>query len=150
MKKLGILITSLVLGASSVALAQPAYNPIRPTVPSSDYYRPRAAWTALSSDVHLLRSGRSIVDVSTRERFTKLKLEVDGRVAVDRLVIVFANGSSQNVDLSNQLAARRRFGAPIAIDLQGTRGRQIDKIFVYGRGSTHGWRSAGTFKLLAT
>jgi hypothetical protein len=142
-KKLAVLVTTLILGASSVALADHP-TPNAPYAPSDRVYRPRPfptqSWTTLSSG-RLSMRGRALVDVSSNERFEKLKLEAFGAMFVDRIKIVFANGKSQVVEVDKRLG--RRGESSLTIDLE-KRSRKIDKIVVYGRG---GRRAA--FKLMA-
>jgi hypothetical protein len=131
MKKIAALVTTLILGASTVALAAPnapyardhraPYTQFRPQLPS---------WTMLSSNASLAR-GKDKIAVSSSARFTKLKLEASrGSMFIDKVVITFANGERQVVNLDKTIGART--GAT-TIDLQG-RARQISKIVVSGKG----------------
>jgi len=167
--KITALVTTLFLGASSAAMAAPdapyardhrapieqpdvrdhrapieqpdvrdhrepierPSRPYRPTMPS---------WTALSTNSSLLR-GRDRIEVNTRARFSKLKLEASrGSMFIDKVVITFANGERQVVELAKMIG--QRSGAML-IDLDG-RSRQITKIVVSGKG---GFRS--NYSLLA-
>lgn len=137
MSKIAALVTTLVLGASSAALAAPD----APDAPDAPYVRDHRApytqlrprmptWTLLSSNASLAR-GRDRISVSTPARFSKLKLEASrGSMFIDRIVITFANGERQVVNLDRRISART--GAT-TIDLEG-RSRQISKIVVSGTG----------------
>jgi hypothetical protein len=150
MKKLAILVTSLVLGASSVALATPsatsAYAPsdIRDhRNPGYGRWTPRPiAWSTLSSHSSLSARGRAVIDVSSRQRFTKLQLDANGSMFVDKVMIVFGNGQTQTVNLDARLMSR---SAPLTIDLAGNQ-RAIDKVVVVGRG--RGYRSSFALKAI--
>jgi hypothetical protein len=142
-KKLAVLATTLILGASSVALADHA-TPNASYAPSDRAYRPRPlpvpSWTTLSLG-RLSMRGRALVDVSSNERFEKLKLEAFGAMFVDRIKIVFANGKSQVIDVDRRLG--RGGESSLTFDLE-KRSRKIDKIVVYGRGGQR-----ASFKLMA-
>jgi hypothetical protein len=146
MKKITALVTTLVLGASSAAMAAPgfhSYGPENNRTPIQRPFRPIVqSWTTLESSGSLSR-GRDMIDVSTNARFSKLKLESAGRgsLFIDKLVIVFANGQRQVVSVGKTIGART--GAAF-IDLDG-RSRQIDKVMVVGKGS---WRGSYTLAAL--
>ena len=162
MKKIAALVTTLILGASSAALAAPGWadnsygpandrmpdrsgermpdraqfgRPFRPTIPQ---------WTTLESSGSLAR-GRDFINVSTSARFSKLKLEATGRgsIYIDKLVIVFGNGQKQVVNVDKRLNGRS--GATV-IDVDG-RARNIDKVMVLGRG---GYRATYSLTALAS
>jgi hypothetical protein len=143
MKKLGILVTSLVLGLSSVALATPAgYGTatrdhrgpaIAPIV--RDHRPPLAQparWSTLASNAKLTR-GRALIDVSTKKTFTKLQLTSTGPMFVDRIAVTFVNGRTRVIEVDKRLVGR----TALAIDLPGLAGRSrvIDKLVIYGRGN---------------
>lgn len=132
MKKIAALVTTLILGASTAALADRGepyerdhrvpYTQFRPEVPS---------WTLLSNNASLAR-GRDRIVVDSPVRFQKLRLEATrGTMFIDKIVITFANGERQVVNLDRRISPRA--GATM-IDLEG-RSRQIAKIVVSGRGS---------------
>ena len=136
MKKIAALVTTLILGASSAALAAPSYGPsygpANARAPMAARFRPQVqAWTTLESKGSLTR-GRDLINVSSNARFSKLKLEASGRgtVHIEQLVIVFGNGQRQVVKLDKRLT--NRTGATL-IDVDG-RSRNIDKIMVTGKG----------------
>jgi hypothetical protein len=148
MKKLAVLVTTLVLGASSVALADHAYAPSSSEIrdhraPNYGRWTPRpATWSTLSSHSTLLR-GRAVIDVNSRQRFTKLSLDtLGGSMFVDKVLIVFGNGQTQTVDLDKRLASR---SAPLMIDLAGN-SRMIDKVIVVGK--SRGYRSSFALKAI--
>ena len=127
-------------------IAQPAYGDNGPMVRDHgdgdrQAFRPVAkSWVALASNSSLMR-GKDIINVSTLARFSTLKLEASrGSLQIDKVVITFANGQKQIVQLDKTLG--RRDGSA-TIDLQG-RSRQITKVVVSGRGN---FRSS--FSLLA-
>ncbi|MEO8700459.1 MAG: hypothetical protein ABI867_10460 [Kofleriaceae bacterium] len=134
MKKLAILFTTLVLG-STAAMAAPGYS-----APAAPYaaqvrdhrmlpVRQHTTWSTLSYGSRLSR-GASLIDVSSTERFSKLQLSASGSLFLDKVVITFANGRTQLVNLDKRLG---RGATSVAIDLEGN-ARRIDKIAVYGRG----------------
>jgi hypothetical protein len=164
-RALAITLTTLVLGASSVALADHTQAP--PVIrdhrgpdldPSPGDYRMRfrpnpRSWTELSGYA-MSRFGRTVIDVKNPQHFRTLKLEaVRGATYVDRVLITFGNGQTQVVELEKMLSSR----SPMLIDLDG-RARNIDKIVVLGRTSRgnrygYGWgfgfRHATAIRVLA-
>jgi hypothetical protein len=135
MKKITALVTTLILGVSTAAMAAPNGPSVRDHRAPYTQFRPQLpSWTLLSSNASLSR-GKDKIDVSSSARFTKLKLEASrGSMFIDKVVITFANGERQVVNLDKTIGART--GAA-TIDLQG-RSRQISKIVVSGKG---GFRS---------
>jgi len=131
MKKIAALVTTLILGASTAALAAPNGPNVRDHRAPYSQFRPQLpSWTLLSQNASLAR-GRDKIDVSSSARFTKLKLEASrGSMFIDKVVITFANGERQVVNLDKTIGART--GAT-TIDLTG-RSRQISKIVVSGKG----------------
>lgn len=132
--KTKILTTALVLGLSSAAFAAPGYQAPQ----HAEHFRPGAgmhrplpqSWTSLSTLSLSRMQSKQTINVSGRQAFSKLKLEAArGNTFVDKLVIVFGNGTKQIVDLDKNLAMR---GAPLFIDLDGAN-RRISKVVVYGK-----------------
>ncbi len=151
------LITTLVLGSSSVAsvaVAHPGHAPNAPTAPSvrdhrapayqpirheapiyrSPYHRPfyRPAWVTLGSVDDIVdgemsfRVGRFAHD----RQFTTLKLQSEGgKSLINRVLIRFANGRTQVVELNQYLNASN---PAITIDLKG-QARSVTKVTVIGR-----------------
>ena len=148
MKKIAVLVTSLILGASSVAIAAPgwgqhSYGPANDRAPYAARFRPTyQTWTTLEANGSLAR-GRDFINVSSAARFSKLKLEASGRgsVHIEKLVIMFGNGQRQVVNVDKRLSGRA--GATL-IDVEG-RSRNIDRIIVMGRG---GFRASYTLSAL--
>jgi hypothetical protein len=150
MSKLSSLITSLVLSGSSVAAASPSVTytaapraPVAaPIVRDYDHHRlPERAsqWTLLGTA--RLANRWSTVDVSNSARFQKLEIKArTGALRISRVLITFANGDSQMVAAHEALYA----GKPLVIDLEGRRGKKIDKVTVFGRGSDR-----ATYQVLA-
>ena len=145
MKKISAIVTALVLGASSVAMAAPGFGPANTRAPMGQAYRPfrpvPQSWVTLESNGSLAR-GRDHINVNTGARFSKLKLESASRgsLFIDKVIISFANGQKQVVELDKRLG--NRTGAAL-IDVDG-RSRQITRIVVMGKG---GYR--GTYTLSA-
>ena len=145
MKKLAILFTTLVLGASSVAfadhtIAPNAYEPSKLRDRDFDddgirdhrggWNRPRPQrWTTLAENA-VMQRGRTVIDVSSQRRFTKISLDANRPMFVDKVLILFANGERQVVEMNKRLGA---YGAPVVIDLAGN-SRMIDKVMVLGKG----------------
>ena len=157
MKKIAALVTTLILGASSAALAAPGWadnsvGPANDRAPMGRPFRPEyrpelrptiPQWTTLEASGSLAR-GRDFINVSTSARFSKLKLEATGRgsIYIDKLVIVFGNGQKQVVNVDQRLNGRT---GPAVIDVDG-RARHIDKVMVLGRG---GYRATYSLAALA-
>jgi hypothetical protein len=141
--KTKILTTALVLGLSSVAFATPAEKPLHydssaSRADHSAHFRPGdgmrrplpmpASWSTLSTLSRI--QGKQTINVGGFKSYSKLKLDASrGNTFIDKLVIVFANGTRQVVDLDKSLAMR---GAPLVIDLEG-KNRRIAKVVVYGK-----------------
>lgn len=90
-------------------------------------YVRRAKWLALTPQLELAR-GRQIAELRTHERFGQIRLQNQtGRMHVERITIVFANGERQVVQVDRVLDGNR---AMVNIDLDG--GRRIDRIIVRG------------------
>lgn len=148
--KFSALVTTLVLGISSAAVAAPAtdestflrdHRQIRP-MPQDGYMRRPPivdhgsyGWKTLASNERLTR-GRDAVQLYEPVRARTLKLEATGRGSqfIDKVMITFANGHTQVVELNKRLG---RF-QPLTIDVPG-RSRMISRIVVFGRGS---WQSS--------
>jgi hypothetical protein len=142
------LITTLVIGSSSVALAAPAvaYGPtVRDHRTSIDVnaragiqfqgprplpYRPAPlTWVTLANNMQV--AGRTSIKVApTTRQFTKLELRAEkGNTSIDKVMIVFGNGRSQVVDLNTKLSKR---ASTLSIDLKGD-SRTIDRIVLVGK-----------------
>ena len=158
------LITTLVLGSSSVAMARPAAAaPIvtaqvnasahvevqgpalryrqpgtipapvyRPTDQAPTYQKPwyRPAWVSLGG-VNQIADGEMSFRVGRfANEFSTVKLQSSGgKSLIYRVLIQFANGRTQTVELNQYLNASN---PSITIDLNG-RSRQVAKVTVIGR-----------------
>lgn len=136
--KFSALVASLVLGLSSVAVAAPTVRDHRP--PARTSYRPAPPrpmpaqrWTLL--DASTAREGRNVIRVTTKKRFSKLKLEATrGAVVIDKVIVTFGNGRTQTIRVNAQLGMNR---AGRILDLPGV-AREIDRIVVVTKGRTRG------------
>ncbi len=137
--KIKALITTLVLGSSSVALAAPAVRDHRPPagavlaqahVQPAPWNRPapRPMYPVTLASAQKL-SGREVIRVSPSQRaFTKLELRSNtGRTKLDKVMITFANGRTQLIDCNKLLTGSERF----SIDLKGN-ARNIKSIVLVG------------------
>jgi hypothetical protein len=144
--KLKILVTSLVLGLSSVAFAdhaepasykEPLYK--EPLYGKPIHKEPNVApfvgrdhrqikWQTLAEGKRLM--GMSTIRVRSRMAFDTLELKSTGfgMTFVDKVIVLFKDGSSQVVDLDKKLSARES----LKIDLAG-RNRQIAKVTLFGK-----------------
>lgn len=138
--KLKALITTIILGTSTVAMAAPGYG-FAPT--PRDHRMPRYERFQEIATGSLVR-GRDVVRVNARQ-IDKLKLELvgPGTMFVDKLVVSFGNGRSQTIEVDQWIR-----GASPVLDVKGAN-RNITSIAVYGRGSSGGFRAGASFKLLA-
>lgn len=150
--KIATLVTSLVLGMSSVAAAAPhapavhanpvaaRYTPpmVRPQPQQRPMVRPlpqHTRWTLLDTSKPS-RAGRQVIDVNSRRGFTKLKLEATRGVAmIDKVLITFANGRTQVVNVDKRLSGFG-YSSFTLIDLNGNGSRQIDKIVILSKSGT--------------
>lgn len=145
--KLSVLVTSIVLGISSVAAAAPGALDRDARVNAEPVVAARFAppmvrplphpvkWMLLDT-AKPSRFGRTVIDVDTKARFTKLKLEAQRGVAsIEKLVITYANGRTQVVDLDTRLGG---YGAQSfkIIELDGRNARQISKIVIHSKRGT--------------
>lgn len=152
------LITTIVLGTSSVALAAPVVRDHRTPAPTPvatidhrntidinasaelrfgrpGYYPtpapmpPTLSWISLANDAKV--SGRTAIRVPQGTRaFTKLELRAQqGNTQIDRVLITFGNGQTQTVELNKRLS---KFQSAISIDLNGS-SRFITKVVLVGK-----------------
>jgi hypothetical protein len=148
--KLKALLTMLVLGTSSIAVASPTPAPIvrdhrtqpapvfQPTpVHLPPVYQPRPmppvqrpSWVTLGG-VHQITDGAMTFRVGRLARgFSTLKLQsAAGKSLIQRVLIQFMNGRTQTVELGRYLNASN---PTITIDLAGGT-RSIAKVTVIGR-----------------
>ena len=143
MNKLATLITTVVLGMSSLARARPAQLPghdwrerqelqiEREHASGQRTYRP--TWVALSGATRLFR-GRDVIQVGAQQgRFTQLRFQTtEGLSEIDRVLIRFADGHWQVADLAARLSPEQPM---IEVRLEGNQ-RKIDQIIVLGAGTS--------------
>jgi len=132
--KLTAILTTLAIGLSStVALAAPGDASFRrpAVVDQRDRGAIHQRWTALASSQ--VRNNRQVINVSSRQKFSKLKIEATrGMTMIDKVLITFANGRTQRVEVDARIGMS---GRPAMIDLQG-RDRQISRIVILTKGSS--------------
>ncbi|HEY4060095.1 MAG TPA: hypothetical protein VGM39_25950 [Kofleriaceae bacterium] len=134
-----------VLGSAGVAAAAPrpvtAYRaPIATPVAYRPIHRPvQQRWTVLDSASG--RTMRNVINVSSAKTFSKLEIKAtQGSVAIDKVLVTFANGRTQTIDLDQRISAG---SAGAQIDLNGNT-RQITKIVVMAKG-----RALSSYQVLA-
>ncbi len=143
MSKLASLITTVVLGTSSFAMARPAQLPDRDSwrerqemrierEHASGHRSYRPAWVALSGATRLVR-GRDVIQVGAQHgRFTQLRFQTtEGMSEIDRVLIRFSDGRWQVADLETRLSPEQPM---VEISLDGNQ-RKIDQIIVLGSGT---------------
>lgn len=137
--------------APSTLPAAPVYQaPVYqiPRAPAPVYtpavYQPehhRDAWLTLGS-VNRVTDGQLTFRVRRGEQLSKLKLQSDaGKALIQRVLIQFANGRTQTVELNRYLNAAN---PTIMIDLAG-RERTVTKVTVIGRNARQ-----SAYRVLAT
>lgn len=149
--KIKALITTLVLGSSSLALAAPAYQapyaapavrdhrqpaPLPAPRPAPPQYgfgwqKPVARPVLLANDTRV--NGRSNIKVAQSARmFTKLEIKAqNGRTDLDRVLITFGNGQTQTVQLAGKLNGVLNAKKSLTIDLNGG-ARNIKSVMLIG------------------
>ncbi len=143
MNKLTSLLTTIVLGTSSLAMARPAQLPHHESwrerqemrierEQASGQRRYRPTWVALSGSTQLFR-GRDVIRVGAQQgRFTQLRFQTtEGTSAIDRVLIRFSDGRWQVADLETRLSPEHPM---VQVPLEGNQ-RTIDQIIVLGAGS---------------
>ena len=164
--KIKALVTMLVLGSSSLALADayPAYGPtVRDhrytppvatplpappvvTAPQGQFHGGFAFWhkpapqlrpVLLADDTRV--SGWSMINVAqTNRMFTKLELKASsGRTDLDRVLITFGNGQRQVVSLRGKQEGKINASKSLTIDLDGG-ARNIKSIMLIGSSARRG------------
>ena len=153
MKRLSLLATLALLGASSMAFADPVVvhdhrddNGDRSfdrdrgergdrgdrghrIMIDRDHYQPQ--WISFGT----AGTGKTGIGVGSQlGRFQSLKLDANGFMRVRQVVVVFDDGTSQRVKMAGSMSSR---SAPLVIDLGGS--KRIERIMVYasqfGRGT---------------
>jgi hypothetical protein len=141
--KISAIVASLVLGISSVAAAAPHApavhrNPVAAARFAPSMVRPLPSptrWTLLDTSKPS-RFGRMVIDVNSRARFSKLKLEATRGVAsIDKVMLTYANGRTQTVEVDKRIGG---YGAQSfsIIELDGRNARQISKIVILSKSGT--------------
>jgi hypothetical protein len=156
MSKMKALITTLVLGTSSVAMADssisfhanaswgtpmsaPVVRDHRPaTVSYQQPARVRGTWVALTEPMTLSR-GRGFIDLSSRTPLNQIRLQsASGQAFISTITVQYTNGASQVVTLNQWIDSRN----PLA-QFNLNRTAQVDSILING---SHGMRS-GKFQV---
>lgn len=139
--KINALITTLILGTSSLALAAPTVRDHR-TLPAPApvvqaragfaWHKPIARPLLLANNTHV--AGRSVISVAPGTRaFTRLELKGNsGRTNIDRVLITFGNGQTQIINLAGKLNGVVNAGKSVTIDLAGN-ARFIKTITLVGK-----------------
>jgi hypothetical protein len=130
------IVTTLILGSSSLALAAPTVRDHRtPVAAFQPTYqaqfrpapRPMIRPVVLKNDARV--QGRDVIRVNNTRAFTKLELRSQaGRTQLDKVLITFGNGKSQVIDCNKTLNGNESF----SIDLAGN-ARNIKKIVLVGK-----------------
>jgi hypothetical protein len=143
------LITLLVLGSSSVALARPVAYPGQEGAPSvRDHRAPASApapaydgsfrsppfvppWVTLGTERRMVNGEMAFRVSPSSGRFSTLRLQTTaGKSLIYQVRIQFANGAVQTVALNQYLTAAT---PTITVDLNGSWARSIKKVTVVGR-----------------
>ena len=120
------IVTTLILGSSSLALAQPT---VRDHRDQTSYFRPAPRPRAIVLAQSTRLQGRDVIRVNDQRAFTKLELRSQsGRTELDKVLITFGNGQSQVIDCNKVLNGSESF----SIDLAGN-ARNIKKIVLVGK-----------------
>jgi hypothetical protein len=91
----------------------------------------RPTWVALSTSMELAGSGRDTIRISDPSTFTQLRMQVaSGAARIDRVIVRFADGSSQVAELDRTLDDRNDL---LELPLDGNN-RRIDRVTVIGNG----------------
>jgi hypothetical protein len=144
--KLATILLSLIIGGSSVAVAQPHRSYDRRGDTYSNRYT-NTQWVTLSGSVPTTENRHFIKVTPGAGRFDKVRLSIDsGRVLVRQIVVNFADNTSQKLRVDRWMRA----GQVTDIDLPG-RFRAVNRIIVYtDRGYFYGPGPRGTYSVLAS
>lgn len=130
MKSLKILVTTLILGTSSLALAQPIIRDHRRA--DSDYrfearrFR-RIAPVTLATNMEVTLRRPAFVSLNG---MTKLRFDADeGHAYIHSIVLRFSNGAQQTIDVRKRVTSR---SMPLTVDIDS----RATGVYVYG--STRG------------
>jgi hypothetical protein len=138
---------------ASLALASPSHSSRYARLDArydrggmDDRWRPRAAddfgprhyrptWVSLASSMDIAGRGRDTIRVGDPNTFTQLRMQVASGVArIDRVIVRFADGSSQVAELDRVLDDRNDL---LELPLDGNN-RRIAQITVFGDGDRCG------------
>jgi hypothetical protein len=156
-------IATVVLGLSSVALADPGITAsatvirdrraepepvVQQRYARAFWRRPASEPVTLASGVHFAGDGKTFINVPDHSRrFESLELSAaGGRTYIHQISIEFDNGQQQIV---RNLDATLIGDQHVTVNLTGTH-RIVRRVVVYGKNAYGGWRrSAGGFTLTA-
>jgi hypothetical protein len=138
MKSLQAIITTLILGSSTMAVAQPALRDHRESVAYREDARlHRTRSVTLASNMSLSARGRgAFVSLDTRfgSGFSRVRLDGDlnGRTFIDTVVLRFADGRTRAVSVRQVLSRRN---PSITLDTYGATGMFVRGSQMRGRGT---------------
>ena len=141
--KLKALVTLLVLGSSSLALAD-SYGPAvrdhrAPPVAQAFWRKPAPQLRPVLLADNAKISGWSMINVSNNRAFTKLTFSAaSGKTDLDRVMITFGNGERQVVSLRGKLDGKINAGKSVTIALDGRGSRFIKSIMLVGTSGRRG------------
>lgn len=135
MSKIKALITTLVLGSSSVAMASPSFSlsagaewSFGNRTSSGPVIRDHrtTTWTALSQPVSAMY-GRTTIRLHNTAAFSTLKLQgVAGAAYVDNIILELANGRRQVIEVDRWIDSR----SPVQLNVKNN--RQISSVTING------------------
>jgi hypothetical protein len=141
MSKIKALITTLVLGTSSIAMADTNVAFKTTTSAVRDHrdevtpmaspwlrhaaYRP--AWVALSTPT-MLHEGRNAIKLATPSRYSQLRLQATaGRSYISSIIVRFADGTRQEIAVNQMIDAR----SPM-LNLSISSRASVDRVVIKG------------------
>lgn len=143
--RLATILLALIVGGSSVAVAQPHRSYDRRDTYGNHYTNTQ--WVTLSGSVPTTEFKHSITVTPGAGRFDKVRVNIDsGRVLVRQVVVIFADNTTQKLRVDRWMRA----GQVTELDLPG-RFRAVNRIIVYtDRGNFYGPGPRGTYSVLAS
>jgi hypothetical protein len=129
MSKIKALITTLVLGTSSIALADPGFavRDHRDDVRTAMYRPARPSWIALSSPM-MIDSGKNAIKLATPSRYSQLRLQATaGSSYIKSLTVRFSDGTKQELAINKTLDPR----SPM-IELPVSSRASVDRVVIKG------------------
>ena len=133
--KLAAILTTLALSSTAAFAQNATVRDHRSQVAPSFDRRPAAArpmpqrWVLL--DTSNANDTRNVIRVSSRAKFSKLKLDATrGAAMIDKISVTFANGRTRVIDVNARVGMNDR---PLIVDLPGDQ-RQITKIVIQSKG----------------